>query len=72
MTADRVVKPFDAVEHIGSCLVSGSVDLVGGAFDFERGEKALHRRIVPNIAGPAHAQTMPWSVIGRSNCSLVY
>jgi hypothetical protein len=32
--ADRVVKSFDVVEHIGSCLVS--VDLVGGPFDLER------------------------------------
>lgn len=49
------VKSFDVVEHIGACLISGSIDLGGRTLGLERGEEALHRRVVPDVAGAAHA-----------------
>ena len=50
----RVVEALDVVEHVCPGVVPGSIDLAGTPFGFERGEEALHRRIVPDIAGPAH------------------
>ena len=50
----RIVEAFDVVEHIGSGLVSGSVHSACCSLGFERGEEALHRRVVPDVARPAH------------------
>ena len=55
MASARVVEPLDIVEHVGPGLVSGAIHLASDALGFQRGEEALHRRIVPDIAGPAHA-----------------
>ena len=41
--APGIVKPLDLIEHVGPGLVSVVIRPVG-AFDFERREKALHRR----------------------------
>src|SRR3954470_20100004 len=55
MTPDAVVEPLDIVEHICSGLVPGAVGFALGAFGLQRREEALHRRIVPAVAGSAHA-----------------
>ena len=69
MPAGGVVKSFDVIEHIGSCLVSGPVDLVGSPFGLERGEEALHRGIVPDVAERLIDETTPLSGIDRPNRS---
>ena len=55
MTPGRVVEPLDVVEHICSGLVPGAVGFSLDTLGLERREEALHRRIVPNVAGSAHA-----------------
>src|SRR3977135_1439299 len=55
MTPDRIVEPLDIVEHIRPGLVSGVIDFARGALGLQRREEALHRGVVPHIAGPAHA-----------------
>ena len=55
MTSGRIVEPLDVVEHIRPGLVPGAIDFAGGAFGLQRREEALHRRVVPDIAGSAHA-----------------
>jgi hypothetical protein len=72
----RIVEALNIVEHIGSRFVSGSVHLSRRPLDFERGEEALHRRIVPNVAGAAYGYRRPllvlWgalvSAAGRVGC----
>src|SRR4051794_622570 len=55
MTADRIVEPLDIVEHIRPGLVSGAIYFASGPLGLQRREEALHRRIVPDVAGSAHA-----------------
>lgn len=55
MTSGRIVELLNIVEHIYLGLVPGSIVLERRAFGFERGEEALHRRVVPDVAGSAHA-----------------
>src|SRR5260370_41428363 len=55
MTPGRIVEPLDVVEHICSGLVPGAVGFALDALGLQRREEAFHRRIVPNIAGSAHA-----------------
>src|SRR5580765_5968810 len=55
MTPGRIVEPLDVVEHICSGLVPGAIYFAGGALGLQRREEAFHRRVVPHIAGPAHA-----------------
>src|SRR5664279_4403773 len=55
MTSDGIVEPLDVVEHICSGLVPGAIGFSLGAFGFQRREEALHRRVVPDVAGSAHA-----------------
>ena len=55
MTPGRVVEALDVVEHICSGLVPDEIDFALGALGFQRREEALHRRVVPDIAGSAHA-----------------
>ena len=54
MPADQVVEPFDVVEHIGPRGVARPVDFLCGPLGLESREEALHRRIVPDLAGAAH------------------
>jgi hypothetical protein len=51
----RIVEALDIIEHIGLGLRSRAVHLRRRAFGFQRGEEALHHRIVPDVARPAHA-----------------
>src|ERR1700712_3925135 len=55
MTADGVVEPLDIVEHICSGLVPGALGFSLGAFGFQRREEALHRCVIPDVAGSAYA-----------------
>ena len=50
-----IVEALDVIEHVGFGLVSRAILLVRRPFGLERGEEALHRGIVPDVAGPAHA-----------------
>ena len=54
MPADRIVEPLDVVEDIGSRGVAGAIDLFADPLGLQRGEEALHRGVVPDVAGPAH------------------
>lgn len=69
MPADRVVKSLDVVAHIGSCLVSGPVGFALRPFGLERREEALHRRVVLDIAGTAHA--VDNAVVGHQTLELL-
>ena len=55
MASDGVIEPLDVIEHICPGLVSGAIDFTRGPLGLQRREEALHRRVVPNIAGSAHA-----------------
>ena len=55
MSERRVVEQLDVIKHICTCLLSGSIDLPSCAFRLERTEKALHSRVIPDLASPAHA-----------------
>jgi hypothetical protein len=54
MSALGIVETFNVIEHIGFGLVTRSIDFARCPFGLERGEEALHRCIVPDIARPAH------------------
>ena len=49
-----IVEALNVVEHVGSGLVPCPVHLTRCPFGFERREEALHRGIVPDVAGAAH------------------
>lgn len=55
MSALRIVEHLDVIEDIGPSLGTGSVDLAGNSLDFQRREETFHRRVIPNLAGSAHA-----------------
>lgn len=43
VSACRIVKAFDVIEHVGSGLIAGAVCFAGDPLGFERREEALHR-----------------------------
>ena len=55
MSAPGIVEPLDVIEHIGFRLLPGPIVGTVSALDFERREKALHRRVVPAVTTAAHA-----------------
>ncbi len=55
MTPFAVVEALDVIEHIGLGLIPCPVCFARGSLCLERGEEALHRRIVPDVARAAHA-----------------
>ena len=55
MPPPGIIEALDVIEHVGFGLVSRAVRLVRRPFGLERGEEALHRGIVPAVAGSAHA-----------------
>ena len=54
MPALSIVEAFDVVEHVSLGFVAGPIRFAGCALGFERGEEALHRGIVPDVARAAH------------------
>ena len=50
-----IVEPLGVIEHISFTMVPGRVDLFTHSFSFQAREAALHRRVVPDVARPAHA-----------------
>ena len=50
-----IVEALDVIEHVRFGLVSRAVRFCRCAFGLERREDALHRGIVPAVAGSAHA-----------------
>jgi len=63
VAATRVVEALDGVERVGMGVVSGAVDVSGRPPGLQRGEDARHRRIAPDIPGPARRAGDP--VAGR-------
>src|SRR3954467_9766901 len=55
MTSGWIVEPLDVVEHICPGLVPGAIGFALGALGLQRREEALHRCVIPDVAGPAHA-----------------
>jgi hypothetical protein len=49
-----IVEALDIVEHVGPGIVPRPIRLARCALGLQRGEEALHRRIVPAIARAAH------------------
>ena len=54
MPALGVVEALNVIEHIGLGLCPVAIRLARCSFRLERGEEALHRSIIPNIARSAH------------------
>jgi len=52
--ASHVVEAFDVVEHVSLGFVPCPIGLARRSFGFQRGEEALHRRVVPDVARTAH------------------
>ena len=50
-----IVEALDVIEHVSFGLVSCAVRFGRRAFGLQRREETLHGRIVPDVAGPAHA-----------------
>ncbi len=50
-----IIEALDVIKHVRFGLVSRAVRLVRRPFGLERGEDALHRGIVPAVAGSAQA-----------------
>jgi hypothetical protein len=50
-----IIEALNVIKHVGFRLGSRAVRFVRRAFSFQRGEEALHRGIVPAVAGSAHA-----------------
>ena len=69
MPPARVVQALHVVEDVGTGFVVGAVNLSGHPFGLQRGEEALHRGIVPNIAGPDHRAGYP--IVGQRALKLL-
>ena len=52
--ARGIVEAFDVIEHVLPCLIARAAGFARDPFSLQRGEEALHRRVVPDVAGPAH------------------
>jgi len=52
--ARGIVEAFDVIEHVLPCLIARAVGFARDPFGLQRREEALHRSVVPDIAGPAH------------------
>ena len=58
-----MVETFDVIEPVRFGVVLRTVRFSRGAFGLERGDEALHRGIVPAVAGSAHATG--YAVVGQ-------
>jgi hypothetical protein len=54
VTPPWIIEALDIVRHVGAGLIACAIDLSLDALGLERGEEALHCRVVPAVAGPAH------------------
>ena len=54
MPAFRIIEALDVIEHIGLGFVPRPIGLARRSLGLQRGEEALHRRIVPDVARAAH------------------
>jgi hypothetical protein len=54
MLPSLIVEPLHVIERQCARLVAGGVHPAVGALDFERGEEALHGRVVPDVALATH------------------
>ena len=55
MSPPKIIEALDVIKHVRFGLVARAVRFRRGAFGLERGEEALHRGIVPAVAGSTHA-----------------
>ena len=55
MPPPGIIKALDVIEHVGFCVISCAVRGPRRALGLQRGEEAFHRRVVPTVAGAAHA-----------------
>ncbi len=55
MPPSGIIEALNIIEHVGFCLVSGPVRGSRRALGLQRGEEALYCRVVPTVAGAAHA-----------------
>jgi len=51
MSALAIVKSFNVIEHVGTCLIPGPVLTTLDPFTLQTGKKALNYRIVVTTAG---------------------
>ena len=72
MPADRVVEPFDVVEHVDSGGVPRTVDLVANPLGLSEEKKLSIAALSQTLPDRLIEQTTPLSAIRRWNCSLVY
>ena len=63
-----IVEAFDVVEYVGLGLVASAIGLARCPFGLQRREEALHCRIVPHVARPAHAAD--YAVVGQEALKL--
>ena len=63
MPPPGIIEALDVIKHVGFRLVTRAVRLVRRPFGLERGKEALHRGIVPAVAGSAH--TTGHAVVGQ-------
>jgi len=48
--AFRIIEAFNVVKHVGLGIIARPIGFARCALGLERGEEALHRRIVPDVA----------------------
>ena len=65
MLTSGVVEHLNEVEDVCPSFVSGFVPGAKHCFDFQGGEEALHRRIVPALATATHTAGSP--LIGQQS-----
>ncbi len=54
VAARRIVEALDIVEYICLGVIARAVGFTPDPLGLQRGEEALHRRVVPDVARPAH------------------
>src|SRR5690606_24819790 len=54
MSTLGIVEPFDVIEHIGACFISGFVSFPMHPLDLHGREEALHGCVVPAISLATH------------------
>ena len=55
MPAAEIVEPLNIVEHIGPCGIACLIDFARRPLGLQRREEALHRRVIPDVAGARQA-----------------
>ena len=64
-----IVEALDVIEHVLFCVVARAVGFARDPFGLQRGEEALHRSVVPDVAVAAHRACYP--VVGHQSLELL-